>query len=65
MYPEVGDIVSIETDWQKTFALWPCRTANGELIWLRPLYKRRVWCYNGFTDEPETQYATLFDLLRM
>jgi hypothetical protein len=65
MYPEIGDIVSIETGWKKTFAFWPRRTAKGQLIWFRTLYKRRIWCYNGFTDEPDTQYATFFDILRM
>ncbi len=58
-----GDVVSVEHDWVKTFVLLPHRTISGKWVWLRTVYCRRVWVYTGFVDEPETQYAELFDVL--
>ncbi len=60
---EKGTIVATEHDWIETFALLPHRTINNKWIWLRKIYMRRVWVYTGFIDEPETQYAELFDIL--
>jgi hypothetical protein len=61
---ELGDVVSVEHDWVKTFALLPHRTVGGRWVWLKSVYVRRVWVYTGFVDEPETQYGDLFDVLR-
>lgn len=58
-----GDVVAVEHDWVKTFALLPHRTMTGKYVWLRTIYMRRVWVYTGFIDEPETQYADLFEIL--
>lgn len=57
-----GEVVGIEIDWYPSFALLPRRTVSNKWIWGK-CYKRIVWCYNGFTDEPFTQYGDLFDLL--
>jgi len=61
---EPGDVVAVEHDWVKTFALLPHRTVSGRWVWLKSVYVRRVWVYTGFVDEPETQYGDLFDVLR-
>ncbi len=61
---EPGDVVSVEHDWVRTFALLPHRTVSGRWVWLKSVYVRRVWVYTGFVDEPETQYGDLFDVLR-
>ena len=58
------DVVAVEHDWVKSFAILPHKTISGNWIWLKTIYVRRVWVYTGFVDEPETQYAELFDLLR-
>ena len=60
---EVGDIVAVEHGWAPTWAILPHRTIAGRWAWLQQIYVRRVWVYTGFTDEPETQYGTLFDVL--
>ena len=51
--------------WQEVFAYLPCKTINGKTVWWKKLYKRRVWVMwgTGFHMEPETQYATLFELM--
>jgi len=51
--------------WTKHFAWWPVKTITGQRAWGIKLYKRKVWVMwgTGFHMEPETQYATLFDLL--
>lgn len=60
----VGDVVAIEHDWVKAFALLPHKTISNHWIWLDIVYVRRVWIYTGFVDEPYTQYAELFDILK-
>jgi hypothetical protein len=52
--------------WQETFVWWPwATTITGRRVWWKKLYKRRVWVVwgTGFHMEPETQYATLFELM--
>ena len=51
--------------WREVFALWPVKTVNNKYIWWRKLYKRKVWVVwgTGFHMEPETQYATIFDII--
>jgi len=53
--------------WSKVYAWWPVKTISGERIWLERLLRRRVWVVwgTGFHMEPETQYATAFDLISM
>ena len=53
--------------WHEVFALWPVKTINGKYIWWKRVFKRKVWVVwgTGFHMEPETQYASLFDLLKM
>ena len=58
-----GDVISIEHDWVSKFVLFPHKTIRGKYVWLKRVYMRRVWVYTGFIDEPETQYAELFDIL--
>ncbi len=58
-----GDVVGIEHDWVPSFALLPRRTIGKKYVWLKKIYVRRVWVYTGFVDEPETQYAELFEIL--
>ena len=51
--------------WREVYAWWPVKTINGERVWAERLFKRRVWVVwgTGFHMEPETQYATVFDLI--
>lgn len=58
-----GELIAIERDWTKIFALVPHKTITGKWVWLKTLYRRRVLFYTGFHNEPETQYGTLFDIL--
>ena len=53
--------------WRECFIWWPwATTITGRRLFWRKAYKRRVWvsCGTGFHMEPETQYATLFDILQ-
>lgn len=61
--PEINKIVAVQINWWPSFALFPHRTIGGQWIWFRKCYKRIVWRYTGFTDEPFTEYATMFDIL--
>ena len=58
-----GEITFVDK-WQKTFAILPKRTISGRIVWLKPIYRRRVWIYTGFIDEPDVQYGDLFDILK-
>ena len=51
--------------WKETFVIWPRRSVSGAPLFFTKAYKRRVWVVwgTGFHMEPETQYATAFDLL--
>jgi hypothetical protein len=52
--------------WREVFVWWPwVTTVSGKRVWWKKVYKRRVWVVwgTGFHMEPETQYATAFDLL--
>lgn len=51
--------------WREVFAWWPVKTVTGHGVWWKKVYKRKVWVVwgTGFHMEPETQYATAFDLL--
>ena len=51
--------------WAETFVIWPRKSISGASLFFTKAYKRRVWVIwgTGFHMEPETQYATLFDLL--
>jgi hypothetical protein len=51
--------------WTKHFAWWPVKTITGLRAWGVKVYKRRVWVVwgTGFHMEPETQYATIIELL--
>lgn len=51
--------------WTETFVIWPRRSITGKPLFWTKAYKRRVWIIWGqsFHMEPETQYATLFDML--
>ena len=61
---EYGDLVSIQHDWWNSFALFPHKTVSGKWIWLERCCKRVVWRYTGFTDEPFTEYGTIFDVIK-
>lgn len=51
--------------WMETFVIWPQKSISGVPLFWTKAYKRKVWVVwgTGFHMEPETQYATLFDLL--
>ncbi len=51
--------------WMEMFAWFPIKTVSGKYIWLRKIYKRKFWVVwgTGFHMEPETQYATIFEIL--
>ena len=53
--------------WRKCYVWYPVQTISGRYAWFEQLYKRRVWVYLGsyysLCYEPETQYATLLELL--
>jgi hypothetical protein len=51
--------------WKEVLAWWPVKTVNGEYVWGEKVFKRKVWVVwgTGFHMEPETQYATIFDLI--
>jgi hypothetical protein len=51
--------------WREGYAWLPVKTINGEYVWKEKVFKRKVWVVwgTGFHMEPETQYATIFDLI--
>jgi hypothetical protein len=51
--------------WTETFVIMPKKTITGKRLAWQKLYKRKVWVVwgTGFHMEPETQYATLFEIL--
>ena len=51
--------------WRETFVMWPRKSVTGKRLFWEKAYKRRVWIVwgTGFHMEPETQYATLFEVL--
>lgn len=59
-----GDVVNVEYNWRASRPILPHKTVSGRWVWLRRAYCRRVWVYTGFIDEPETQWGTMFDVLR-
>jgi hypothetical protein len=52
--------------WHEVFAFLPRKTISGKTVWWKKLYKRKVWVVwgTGFHMEPETQYATAFDIIK-
>lgn len=65
---EITQIIANGADcypWTETFIIWPRKTIGGKMIGWTRAYKRRVWVVwgTGFHMEPETQYATLFEIL--
>jgi len=51
--------------WREVYAWLPVKTITGQRIWREKVFKRKVWLVwgVGFHMEPETQYATMFELL--
>jgi hypothetical protein len=51
--------------WMETFVVWPRKSITGKKLFWAKVFKRKVWVVwgTGFHMEPETQYATLFELL--
>ena len=51
--------------WREHFAWWPVTTITGQRAWGVKVYRRKVWIVWGWSMhmEPETQYATLFEIL--
>jgi hypothetical protein len=51
--------------WMETFVVWPRKSITGKKLFWTKVFKRKVWVVwgTGFHMEPETQYATLFELL--
>ena len=52
--------------WSKCFVIIPRRSITGKMLWMRWVFKRRVWLiWDGFHMEPETQYADIFEILEL
>jgi hypothetical protein len=53
--------------WTETFVIWPRKSISGARLFWEKAYKRKVWVVwgTGFHMEPETQYAALFDILKI
>lgn len=51
--------------WTQHFAWLPVTTITGSRVWGIKLYRRKVWVVwgTGFHMEPETQYATILEIL--
>lgn len=51
--------------WREVYAWLPVKTIYGQYVWREKVFKRKVWIVwgTGFHMEPETQYATIFDLI--
>lgn len=60
---ENGTLIRIQFDWWKSYAILPHKMISGKWIWGKTVYKRVVWRYTGFVDEPFTEYGTIFDVL--
>lgn len=50
-------------DWKKDFVILPHRTISKRWVWGH-CFSRTVWVSYGMGDEPETEYADIFDVLR-
>ena len=52
--------------WREVYAWLPVKTISGKYIWGQKIFKRKVWVVwgTGFHMEPETQYATAFDMIK-
>lgn len=66
---QITEIITDGADcypWREVYAWWPVKTIAGRYVWRQRVFKRRVWLVwgTGFHMEPETQYATAFDLLK-
>ena len=59
-----GRLMSVERPWTEIFIICPTRTISGKWVYMEKAFKRRVWRSTGFAEEPFTEYATLFDMLR-
>jgi hypothetical protein len=51
--------------WTETFIWWPVKSISGKRLWWCKAFRRKVWIVwgTGFHMEPETQYATAFDMI--
>lgn len=58
-----GTLTQVRVPWKKTFVIIPRRTINRQWVWFGQAYVRRVWRYIGLTDEPFTEFGTLFDVI--
>ena len=67
---EITQIITDGADcypWREVYAWWPVKTIEGQYVWRQKVFKRKVWIVwgTGFHMEPEVQYATLFDLIKV
>ena len=51
-------------DWREYYAVLPTKDINGKWHWLKPMFYRRVWTIHYDHLEPETEYATIFDVIK-
>lgn len=51
--------------WREVFAWWPVKTIGGKHVWLKKVFKRKIWIVwgTGFHMEPAVEYGTLFDMV--
>lgn len=53
----------IKGDWKPWFAWFPIKTDDG-IVWLKPMYRRRVCAYVYNDIVTYYQYGTIFDILK-
>ena len=58
------EVAWVQHNWRPGFAILPHRTISGHWCWLKLIYKRVVWRYTGFIDEPFNEYGDLMDILK-
>lgn len=51
-------------EWIEIFVWYPVKLKNGKWIWFSKCYRRKIWVYSGFVDEPFYEFGTLFDVIQ-
>jgi hypothetical protein len=51
--------------WREVFHFFPVKTIKGKWVWCQKVYEQRFWTASYMCDEPEVEYAELFDILSL
>jgi hypothetical protein len=51
--------------WKKVFHIIPVKTIKGKWVWWQDVYEQRFWTVSYMSEEPEVEYAELFDILSL